>query len=87
MRTVEMDDRKRASPITHVIRGRSRWSSLITAGRSPFFCLLENADIETANLSSHPHFWKLIERSCSRLAAEGGIPGDEVRPRLGLGTA
>lgn len=23
MRTVEMDDQKRASPITHVIRGRS----------------------------------------------------------------
>ena len=80
MRTVEMDDIK-ASPADYASDSRQEPLVVTDHGRPIAVLLpLENADIETATLSSNPHFLKLIERSRSRFAAEGGIPGDEERP-------
>lgn len=45
---------------------------------------IENADVETVTLSTHPQFLSLIERSRARQNAEGGISSDEMRRRLGL---
>jgi len=44
---------------------------------------IENTDLETASLSTNPEFIKLIERSRASVRAEGGIPSDEMRRRLG----
>lgn len=43
---------------------------------------IENTDLETATLSTHPRFLALIERSRSRQKAEGGISSAEMRRRL-----
>lgn len=45
---------------------------------------VENADLETVTLSTHPQFLSLIERSRVRQKAEGGISSAEMRRRLGL---
>jgi len=45
---------------------------------------IENADLETVTLSTHPQFLALIERSRSRQKAEGGISSAEMRRRLGV---
>jgi len=44
---------------------------------------IENADLETVELSTNRQFLDLIERSCARVQAEGGISADEMRRRLG----
>jgi len=58
---------------------------VVTQGGKPVAVLLplENADLETVSLSTNPRFLKLIERSRSRLAEEGGLSSEEVRRRLG----
>ena len=43
---------------------------------------IENADLETATLSTNPKFLALIERSRSRQRSEGGISPTEMRRRL-----
>jgi antitoxin (DNA-binding transcriptional repressor) of toxin-antitoxin stability system len=43
---------------------------------------IENADLETATLSTNPQFLELIERSRARVKAEGGISSEEMRRRL-----
>jgi hypothetical protein len=48
---------------------------------------VKSADWETLALSTHPEFITLIERSRARQMAEGGISGQELRRRLGLGEA
>jgi len=45
---------------------------------------LENADLETVSLSTNPRFLALIERSRAHQREAGGIPGEEMRRRLGL---
>jgi prevent-host-death family protein len=84
MRTVEMDDAN--ASLAEYARGSRREPLVVTDHGRPVAVLLplENADLETASLSSNSLFLELIERSRSRLAAEGGIPSDEVRRRLGL---
>ncbi len=44
---------------------------------------IENADLETATRSTNPTFLGLIERSRARARAEGAIPSEEMRRRLG----
>src|SRR5437016_4551332 len=44
-------------------------------------------DQETLSLSTNPDFLALMERSRARYRAEGGIPLEEVRRRLGLPAA
>jgi prevent-host-death family protein len=43
---------------------------------------IENADLETVSLSTNRRFIDLIERSRSRVRAEGGIASDEMRRRF-----
>lgn len=59
---------------------------VLTIDGKPIVALvpIENADMETVTLSTHPQFLALIERSRARHKAEGGIPADEMRRRLGL---
>ena len=59
---------------------------IVTRGGKPFAVLLpiEDADLETVMLSVHPKFTEIIRRSRARRRAEGAIPSEEVRRRLGL---
>lgn len=43
---------------------------------------IEGADLETVSLSTNREFMELIERSRSRLRAEGGVPSGEMRRRF-----
>ena len=45
---------------------------------------LEGIDLEAISLSANPQFVALIERSRTRLKAEGGISSGEMRKRLGI---
>jgi len=84
MKIVEMDDATRS--LADYARGAGQEPLVVTDHGKPIAVLLplENADLETASLSSNPHFLELIERSRTRLGQEGGIPAAEVRRRLGL---
>lgn len=41
-----------------------------------------DSDMETVALSTNPHFIELIERSRTRVRAEGGISSDDMRRRF-----
>ncbi len=58
---------------------------ILTINGKPVAALvpLENADVETVTLSTHPQFLALIERSRARQKTEGGISSEEMRRRLG----
>ena len=43
---------------------------------------IENADLETVALSTNRQFLDLIERSRSRVHAEGGVSSEEMRKRF-----
>ena len=43
---------------------------------------IENADLETVSLSTNRQFLDLIERSRTRVRAEGGISSEEMRRRF-----
>ena len=43
---------------------------------------IENADLETVALSTNCQFLELIERSRSRVQAEGGVSSEEMRKRF-----
>lgn len=45
---------------------------------------IENADLETITLSTHPQFQALIERSRANQRAKGGVSPEAMRQRLGL---
>jgi hypothetical protein len=45
---------------------------------------IDNADVETATLSTHPGFIALIERARLRHEKEGGLSIKQVRKRFGL---
>jgi antitoxin (DNA-binding transcriptional repressor) of toxin-antitoxin stability system len=57
---------------------------IITSQGQPVAALvpIENADLETAALSTNRQFLDLIERSRSRAQTEGGISSEEMRRRL-----
>ncbi len=60
---------------------------ILTVGGKPVAALvpIENADLETVTLSTHPKFLALIERSRTRQKSEGGISSAEMRRRLRIG--
>ena len=82
-----MDDAQ--ASLAEYARGSAQEPLVVTDHGRPVAVLLplENADLETASLSSNPRFLELIERSRSRISEEGGISGDQVRQRLGLSKA
>ena len=57
---------------------------VITSQGQPVAALvpIENADLETVALSTNRQFLDLIERSRTRVRAEGGISSEELRRRL-----
>jgi prevent-host-death family protein len=57
---------------------------IVTSHGQPVAALvpIDNADLETAALSINRQFLELIERSRSRVRAEGGISSEEMRRRL-----
>lgn len=62
---------------------------IVTRHGKPLAALMpiENADVETATLSTHPKFLALIERARVRHQREGGLSSREVRRQLGLRAA
>jgi antitoxin (DNA-binding transcriptional repressor) of toxin-antitoxin stability system len=48
---------------------------------------MENTDVETATLSTHPQFLALIERARVRHRDQGGISSSDLRRRLRLKAA
>ena len=57
---------------------------IVTSEGRPVAALvsIENTDLETISLSTNRDFLDLIARSRARVAAEGGIPSDQMRRRF-----
>jgi antitoxin (DNA-binding transcriptional repressor) of toxin-antitoxin stability system len=74
------------APMAEYAQNVSKEPLIITIGGKPVAALvpIENADLETVTLSTHPQFLALIERSRTRQKAEGGISSAEMRRRLGV---
>ncbi len=84
MKTLEMA--KATAPLAEYARDVKREPVIVTVRGKPIAALVsvENADMETIVLSTHPQFIALIERSRARQKAEGGISSEEMRRRLGI---
>jgi len=84
MKTLEVVDA--VAPLSEYAQNISNEAVLLTVGGKPVAALIavENADLETVTLSTHPQFLELIERARSRQKAEGGVSAEEMRRRLGL---
>jgi antitoxin (DNA-binding transcriptional repressor) of toxin-antitoxin stability system len=84
MKTIEMV--KATAPLAEYARDLKEEPVVLTVDGKPVAALvpIENADLETVTLSTHPAFLALIERSRSRQQVEGGISSAEMRRRLGL---
>jgi antitoxin (DNA-binding transcriptional repressor) of toxin-antitoxin stability system len=84
MKTLEMS--KATAPLVEYAQDVSKEPVILTVDGKPVAALvpIENADLETATLSTHPGFLALIERSRVRQKAEGGISPAEMRRRLRL---
>jgi antitoxin (DNA-binding transcriptional repressor) of toxin-antitoxin stability system len=84
MKTLELA--KATASLAEYARDVKKEPVVLTSGGKPVAALvaIENADLETVTLSTHPKFLALIERSRARQKAEGGISSREMRRRLGL---
>lgn len=83
MKTMEMDSA--TAPLAEYARNVNKEPVILTVDGKPVAALvpIDNADLETVTLSTHPRFLALIERSRARQKAEGGVPSEEMRRRLG----
>jgi antitoxin (DNA-binding transcriptional repressor) of toxin-antitoxin stability system len=83
MKTLEVA--QATAPLADYARDMKNEPLILTMNGTPVAALipLENADIETVTLSTHPQFLELIERSRTRQKTEGGISSEEMRRRLG----
>ena len=61
---------------------------IVTSEGRPVAALvpIENADLETASLSTNREFLELIERSRARPRAEGGVSSEEIADGLSKST-
>ena len=77
---------KATAPLAEYARDLNKEPVILTAAGKPIAALvaIENADLETVTLSTHPQFLALIERSRARQKSERGISSKELRRRLGL---
>ena len=84
MRKIEMA--KARAPLAEYAQEVSKEPVILTVDGKPVAALvaIENADMETATLSTHPKFLAIIKRSRVRQKAEGGISITEMRRRLGI---
>jgi antitoxin (DNA-binding transcriptional repressor) of toxin-antitoxin stability system len=83
MKTLEVA--QATAPLAEYARDVQNEPLILTMDGKPVAALvpIENADIETVTLSTHPQFLALIERSRLRQKTEGGISTAELRRRLG----
>jgi antitoxin (DNA-binding transcriptional repressor) of toxin-antitoxin stability system len=83
MKTLEVA--QATAPLADYARDMKNEPLILTMNGTPVAALipLENADIETVTLSTHPQFLELIERSRTRQKTEGGISSEEMCRRLG----
>ena len=83
MKTLELD--QATASLAEYARGLSEEPVILTVNGKPVAALvsIENADLETITLSTHPRFIALIQKSRARLKAEGGVSSEEMRRRLG----
>ena len=74
------------APLAEYAREVNKEPLILTVDGKPIAALvpIENADLETVTLSTHPEFLALIERSRARQKAEGGLSSAEMRRRLGF---
>ncbi len=81
-----LDLAKATAPLGEYARNVKKEPVVLTSNGKPVAALvaIENADLETVALSTHPEFIALIERSRARQKAEGGLSSQEMRRRLGL---
>ena len=84
MKTIEMT--QATGPLAEYAQDVGEEPVIVTVDGRPVAALvpIENADSETATLSTHPQFLALIERSRARQRIEGGISAQEMHRRLGL---
>jgi antitoxin (DNA-binding transcriptional repressor) of toxin-antitoxin stability system len=84
MKTLELA--QATAPLAEYAQDVGKAPLILTVGGKPIAALvsIENADLETTTLSTHPKFLALIERSRTRHKAKGGISAEEMRRRLGL---
>ena len=77
---------KATAPLVKYAQDVSKEPVILTVDGKPVVALIsiEGVDWETVTLSIHPQFLALIKQSRERQKAEGGIPGTEMRRRLGL---
>lgn len=87
MKTLEVVDA--IAPLSEYAQNINNESVLLTIDGKPVAALIavDNADLETVALSTHPQFLELIDRSRTRQKSEGGVSAEEMRRRLGLGHA
>jgi antitoxin (DNA-binding transcriptional repressor) of toxin-antitoxin stability system len=83
MKTLEVA--QATAPLADYARGVKNEPLILTINGKPVAALvpIENADLETVTLSTHPQFLALIERSRARQKTEGGMSSEEMRRRLG----
>ena len=79
-----LDRTKATASLAEYARAVKKEPLILTVRKKPVAALisLENADLETVTLSTHPKFLALIERSRGRRKSEGGITASELRRRL-----
>ena len=84
MKTVELKNAKK--PLADYAKDVGRQAVLVVKNGKPVAVLssARGMDAESIAVANSPKFAAIIERSRARHAAEGGIPIDEVRRRLGL---
>ena len=77
---------KATTPLAKYAREVRKEPVIVTVDGKPVAALVpvDDADLETTTLSTHPQFLALIERSRARQEAEGGISSVKMRRRLGF---
>ena len=85
MKTLEVVDA--VAPLAEYALDLKNESVILTVDGRPVAALMaiDNADLETAFLSTSSQFLTLIERARSRRKTNGGVSAQEMRQRLGLG--
>ncbi len=84
MKTLEIG--KATGSLAKYAKSVGKGPVIVTRGGRPLAALMpiENTDVETATLSTHPQFLALIERARVRHHKQGGVSSSDLRRRLGL---
>lgn len=82
MKIIEKQDATR--PLAEYAAEIQSGTVIVTDHGRPVAALvpLENADMETVDLSTNPQFMQIIERSRAAVLSEGAISTAELRARL-----